>query len=218
MFVSVFAIQCGDTEDDIDIEMLYMQLENENSELRDRNEELTEILFNRNQTCHHFANKSFTDISVKTSSGLAEENLKQAFSSIAPGLVGIEECLLIAEDVYGVNCLIIAGIAMLESGGGNSVLAKRKNNLFGLGAYDGKAYRSAMSFDSYDECVFYLAELLSRKCGDSDTLRNVNLWYASDRRWADKVARRMDHIVDVGINNIKEIVGFANMIEGEADG
>lgn len=58
------------------------------------------------------------------------------------------------QEKYGVNALMALAHAALESGWGESSIAKKKNNLFGIAAYDsdpGKAY----SFKTVDECIKY---------------------------------------------------------------
>jgi len=42
----------------------------------------------------------------------------------------------------------------------------------------------AIRFDSREECIFYLARLIA----DSGSLEEIGAWYASDPRWAEKVA------------------------------
>ncbi len=91
---------------------------------------------------------------------------------------------------------MLAGIISLESSWGESKLARERNNLAGLGAYDGDEYRSAIRFESRGECVMFLARLLRDKPGDN--LQEIGIWYASDRYWASKVAGCMKLIGGVG--------------------
>jgi len=68
-------------------------------------------------------------------------------------------------------------------------LARERNNLAGMGAYD-DCPGMAIRFDSREECIFYLARLIA----DSGSLEEIGAWYASDPRWAEKVAGCMKAI------------------------
>ena len=78
--------------------------------------------------------------------------------------------------------VVLAAICAHESGWGRSKLARERNNLAGLGAYGPGL---GMAFESRADCIDYLARLLAGKPG---TLAEVGRWYASDPRWAAKVA------------------------------
>ena len=91
--------------------------------------------------------------------------------------------------------VVLAAICAHESGWGRSKLARERNNLAGLGAYDGQEYSAGIRFDSRAASVMFLAELLAVKyapggCyyGGSFDLRGVGVRYASDPGWAGKVA------------------------------
>ena len=91
--------------------------------------------------------------------------------------------------------MVLAAICVHESGWGRSKLARERNNLAGLGAYDGAEYSRGIAFDSRAASVMFLADLLATKyclggCyyGGSFDLEGVGVRYASDPRWAAKVA------------------------------
>ena len=111
------------------------------------------------------------------------------------GLEGLGQALIQAEAETGVNAYVLAGICAHESAWGTSKLAHEKNNLAGLGAYDDAPGR-AMRFDSREECVMFLAELLRDRPGEN--LEEIGGWYASDPGWAAKVAGCMKSIVGAG--------------------
>lgn len=110
-----------------------------------------------------------------------------------------------AEQKYKVNGIFLASIGIHESAWGTSKIANDKNNLFGFTAYDSDPYNSATSFDNYENAINKVAEVLSTKylhvAGTkiSDELtatgtyfngtsaKSVNVRYASDTGWADKV-------------------------------
>lgn len=117
-----------------------------------------------------------------------------------------------AEQKYKVNGIFLASIGIHESAWGTSKIANDKNNLFGLTAYDSDPYNSATSFDNYENAINKVAEVLSTKylhvAGTkiSDELtatgtyfngtsaKSVNVRYASDTGWADKVFNYMQYL------------------------
>ena len=111
------------------------------------------------------------------------------------GLAGLGQTLYVAEAETGVSAVVLAAICAHESGWGTSRLARERNNLAGLGAYDGQEYSAGIRFDSRAASVMFLAKLLATKyapggCyyGGSFDLTGVGVKYASDPGWARKVA------------------------------
>lgn len=136
---------------------------------------------------------TLTTMPLTTPSGYMAGRLDRALAGTA--LAGLGQAFYGAEKDNGINALVLAAICAHESGWGTSRLARDKNNLAGLGAYDCSPGK-AMCFDSREECVFYLARLLRDKPGDS--LAEIGIWYASDPYWAAKVAERMKIIAEAG--------------------
>jgi len=129
-------------------------------------------------------------------SGFTAADFERSFSGT--GLEGIGEALTQAEAEHGINALVLAAIIVHETGWGRSRLAREKNNLAGLGAYDGQEYSAGISFDSRAASIMFLAELLAVKYapggkyyGGSHDLRGIGVKYASDSGWAAKVAGAM---------------------------
>ena len=99
-------------------------------------------------------------------------------------LVPLAPYFLEVEELYGVNACYLASIAALESGWGRYQF--RKNNLFGFGQ---------MSFDSPEECIYYVAEFLAtnylsengRYFGGGYKLQHVNKYYNGSDEWLYKV-------------------------------
>lgn len=196
------------------VRLLDVEREQKN-ELEQRNQELEEALINLNRTCRIVAgadpgaaplsrggHERLTAITMPLDmpSGFTAERLERAFAGTA--LAGIGEALVEAERETGINALVLAGIIAHETGWGTSALARDKNNLAGLGAFDGSEYSSGITFDSRAGSIMFLAELLAVKyapggCyyGGSFDLKGVGVRYASDPRWAAKVAGRMRVIV-----------------------
>lgn len=117
-----------------------------------------------------------------------------------PAFQGLEETILLCEKKYGVNAYFILGVASQESGFGKSALAQRKNNLFGIGAYDESAFESALAFDTKAECIDYFCTMIARYLDNGRTSPSViNEKYASDELWASRVASLMNrYAAEVG--------------------
>ena len=143
-----------------------------------------------------------TTMPLLSPSGFSPARFEQAFAGT--GLEGIGEALALAEAETGINALVLAGIIAHESGWGTSRLAQEKQNLAGLGAYDGQEYSAGIRFDSRADSIMYLARLLAmhyapggKHFGGSHDLQGIGARYASDPRWAEKVAGCMRVIVEV---------------------
>lgn len=111
-------------------------------------------------------------------------------------LYGLGEHFKRAEDLYGVNAVILASIARLESGNGMSKIATDKNNLFGMGAYDNSAYESAKRYAARQDSIYDVAKHLSQNYLRSGavyfngySLDGVNTRYCTNKNWAGSVKR-----------------------------
>lgn len=105
-----------------------------------------------------------------------------------------------SQNTYGVNALIMTGIAANESGWGTSSIARSKNNLFGLNAVDSSPGTSANTFASVETCISdfangwmsrgYLYPNDSRYKGGflGNKASGLNVSYASDPYWGEKAA------------------------------
>ncbi|NMD42985.1 MAG: hypothetical protein GYA86_06720 [Firmicutes bacterium] len=175
--------------------------------VRQRNTQLESILLNQRQTYRDAVGMRGASMTVLTRSHFTARQYERAWSRLgAGGLKGTGEALVRAEETYGVNSLVLAAIALLESGAGKSRLAREKNNLFGLGAGGADPYGSALSFSSREQCINYAARLLcnrylsrgSRMYRGED-LSAVGPNYAADPEWAEKVSRHMSRIARAAI-------------------
>lgn len=113
------------------------------------------------------------------------------------------------EQKYNVNGIFLASIAIHESGWGTSNIAIQKKNLFGYGSYDSSAYASSYTFESYQYGIELVAKVLAKyylnESGtqiydwetatgsyyNGPTVKGVNIRYASDQGWAEKVYNTM---------------------------
>ena len=104
------------------------------------------------------------------------------------------------QNTYGVNALLMASIAINESGWGDSSIAKNKNNLFGLNAVDASPSQSANYYSSVSACIKDFAETyMSKKYLNpngsnyrgaylGNKASGINVQYASDPYWGEKAA------------------------------
>ena len=115
-------------------------------------------------------------------------------------LRGTGDYFVNSQNTYGVNALVMAGIAANESGWGTSSICQNKNNLFGLNAVDSSPGTSANTYASVEECIRQFADgWMSRKYlkpGNwvynggflGNKASGVNVKYASDPYWGEKAA------------------------------
>ena len=104
------------------------------------------------------------------------------------------------QDAYGVNALLMAGVAANESAWGTSSICMNKNNLFGLNAVDSSPGTSADTYASVEECIRqFAAGYMSGKYLNPNEWRyfggflgnkasGINVKYASDPYWGEKAA------------------------------
>jgi len=194
------------------VRLLDVEREQKN-ELEQRNRELEEVLINLHRMEQIVTRSaapsrggrqlSLTTMPATTPSGYSAARFERALAGTE--LSGIGEALVQAEREIGINALVLAAICAHESGWGTSKLAVERNNLAGLGAYDGQEYSAGIRFDSQASSIMFLAELLAVKyapggCyyGGSHDLQGIGARYASDPRWAKKVAGCMKIIAEAG--------------------
>jgi beta-N-acetylglucosaminidase/uncharacterized protein YraI len=123
-------------------------------------------------------------------------------NSPASPLIGLGQTFLEAQAKYGVNAQYLASHAILESGWGLSSIARDKHNLFGYMAFDDDPYGHAAYFPSFKDAIFYQAYFVATQYlnaggvwyGGSPTLDGMNVHYASDPYWAEKISGIMDRM------------------------
>lgn len=133
-------------------------------------------------------------------SGAELNNLISGKAGSSSKLSGTGDYFVENQNTYGVNALIMVGIAANESGWGTSSICMDKNNLFGLNAVDSSPGTSASTYASVDECIRQFADgWMSRgylNPGDwrykggflGNKASGVNVSYASDPYWGEKAA------------------------------
>ncbi len=115
---------------------------------------------------------------------------------------------------YQLNGVFLAAMAIHESGWATSTISKDKKNLFGYGAYDNSPYESSFSFETYAEGIELLAKVLVKyyinQAGtpiyenetakgsyyNGSTISGVNVRYASDTQWHEKVYKYMKYLYE----------------------
>ncbi|ANZ32699.1 N-acetylglucosaminidase [Staphylococcus carnosus] len=121
-----------------------------------------------------------------------------------------------AQDKYGVNVIYLISHALVETGNGQSDLAKgipykgkRYYNFFGIGAFDedamkhGHSYAKQQKWTSPEKAILGGASFVRKEYFDKEQLTLYQMrWnpknpgqhqYASDIDWDSKIARAMDH-------------------------
>lgn len=155
-----------------------------------------------------------SEMSVNTVSGLTKEDFKKVLSGHEEDEYSIfednAELFYDIEQKYNINGLFLASIGIHESNWGKSTIAQEKKNLFGYGAYDSSPYSSSVSFDTYEEGIELLAKVLVKyyinEAGtpiydgetavgsyfNGPTISGVNVRYASDENWKNRVYEIME--------------------------
>lgn len=122
--------------------------------------------------------------------GLSAEELDKALAGT--GLDGLGHAFQAMEERWGVNALFGIAVAAHESAWGTSYLAKSRNNLFGIAAYDGNE-GAAYGFETRNACIDHWGEMIKEVYFDRGytNLYSVNSIYASDKSWSTKVQATM---------------------------
>jgi len=109
-----------------------------------------------------------------------------------------------AQKKHNINARYFCAHAIHESNWGKSAIAQAKNNLFGFQAYDSSPLASARTFDSFEHCIDFVADYISRhyltpggRWYNGATLRGMNVHYATDPLWGQKIANLMMKIPEV---------------------
>jgi hypothetical protein len=104
-----------------------------------------------------------------------------------------------AEKDTGVNAQYLLAHAIHESGWGTSSIYKEKHNLFGISAFDRSPGESATTFKDDADCIDYMAHFVKRdylspngRYFEGATLKGMNVHYATDKGWAEKIANIAD--------------------------
>ena len=119
------------------------------------------------------------------------------------------------EQKYNINGVFLAAIAIHESNWGTSNIATQKHNLFGYGSYDFSAFTSSYSFESYAYGIDLVGQILNKyylnEAGtpiaeneeaegtyyNGPTVEGVNVRYASDPNWSNRVYDIIQNLYEI---------------------
>ena len=139
-----------------------------------------------------------TDVRKKSNYSAEYLNSKLAGTPLA----GLGEDFKRAEDLYGINSIVLMSMAKLESNFGRSKIALDKNNLFGYQAYDSSPYTSAKSYNTKKDSIYDVAKHLSNNYlspnGDyfnGYSVDAIGLKYSTDSSWASKVKKIASELI-----------------------
>ena len=158
------------------------------------------------------------DMPLNTPSGLTKEDFIKVLSNNPNDTNKIfeenAEFFYEIEQKYKINGIFVASVGIHESNWGRSAIANQKKNLFGYGSYDSDAYGSSYEFESYRYGIelvskvfvkYYLnpagtaiydGETAVGSYYNGPTLKGVNIRYASDQEWANKVCNTMKNLYE----------------------
>ena len=159
-----------------------------------------------------------SDMEINKPSGLTKEDFKKVLSGNTSDIYKIfensAETFYNIEQKYNINGLFLASIGIHESNWGTSKISQDKKNLFGYGAYDSSPYDSSVNFETYEAGIETLAKVLSKHylniagtvIYDGEiatgmyynglTISGVNVRYASDTNWSNRVYEIMTGLYD----------------------
>lgn len=148
----------------------------------------------------------YSDLNTPVS--ITGDELDAAIRAVSPGsrLIGLGQTFVNVQERDGTNAVYQAAHAAHESAWGRSRIARSKNNIYGWSAFDRCPGACADSFESYSACVRqvqgYINDSYLTSGGtfyEGATLEDMNVHYATDPRWAEKIAaimRQLDAYLD----------------------
>lgn len=99
-------------------------------------------------------------------------------NKVSSALKGQEQSFIDVGKQSGINPLVLAAIAIHESGWGTNNLSQKKNNIYSVAAYDDAPYDAAYTFDNVKEAIQYQANFLNQNY--LDTKFSSKLYSAGD--------------------------------------
>lgn len=130
--------------------------------------------------------------SVLSKTGLTAKQIDSVLAG--SGLAELGSTFKQAESETGIRSDILAAIAIHESGWGRSNICKYTNNIFGFRCYDRSPGKSAMNFESKEDCILFVAKYLKAnyltpegKYFNGYSLDAIGHRWASDSSWSSKV-------------------------------
>jgi len=178
-----------------------------NNDLEDQVFLLEEVINSRRLTYNYMTNGEGTTMEVESKSGFTSDMFEEAWKELgADGMIGTGDMFIKAEKETGINSVVLASIAILESGWNRSKIAVDKNNMYGFGAYDRNPYYYARSFNSREEGTLRVAQFIKEeylsptgRYYNGGDLRAIGKRYATDPHWDKKVSRVGKMVVEAAV-------------------
>ncbi|PFJ18107.1 N-acetylmuramoyl-L-alanine amidase [Bacillus cereus] len=168
-----------------------------------KREQYAQFLYRAMNVKNNIVATSYIDLDLTLASNISGKEIDSFIAKYNPDspLVGRGQDFVRAQNEYGVSALYLASHAILESGYGKSEIAYRKHNLFGLRAYDGDPFKYAKYLPTYGDSISYNASYVRKNYLEKDgvyyngsTLIGMNVMYASDPKWSEKIANIMERM------------------------
>ncbi len=176
----------------ISIDSYSDMLEAERQRIAEYNQHLTEIIYSKDLELRalHYSIKELPDVTYYTREQIASMDMSKpsGFTSeelatvLRSGLAGLENSFIAAEQ-FGVNGVMLASIAVIESGWGT--INFYENNMFGYGQ---------SAYPSKDANIMTVAEGVGGNYLNPSgpfyygtTISHINIKYATSTTWDDKV-------------------------------
>ncbi|MDF0726042.1 S-layer homology domain-containing protein [Cytobacillus sp. S13-E01] len=153
------------------------------------------------------AHQYFNYLPLRTKTSYTAEQLNAYIANVKPEspLKDLGSVFIEAQEKYNVNAMYLLAHAIHESTYGTSEIAQKKFNLFGLKATDAAPGENAQTFSSFEESIMYAGQYVSNQYLDpagkhfngavlGNKARGMNVRYASDPYWGQKIAGHMYRI------------------------
>ena len=138
----------------------------------------------------------FEYVPLRATSTYTEEKLNNFLrkSNANSPLIGLGKHFISVAEKYKMNAGFLLSHAILDSGWGTSCIAQDKKNLFGFRAVDSDQYNGATAFKTWEEgidfCAAYIDKQYLTPSGNlGDKAQGMNVMYASDENWGQKLRR-----------------------------
>ncbi|URM33424.1 glucosaminidase domain-containing protein [Cytobacillus firmus] len=152
----------------------------------------------------HVSADSYAEIDLRKPADITAQDIINFFNnSPVPNslLKNYAQEFINTQQQSGVNAVYLVAHSILETGWGRSTLAQYKRNFFGYGAYDTCPTTCAFYFPTGQDNINYVAYKVKTDYLMSNgtfyngpTLEGMNVRYASDKEWHNKIAKLMQSI------------------------
>ena len=143
------------------------------------------------------------DSNLRNTADVTGGQLDTAIDAISPGspLIGLGDTWVDVQSNRNINAIYMVAHAALESAWGTSYIAQEKNNIYGFDARDICPAECADQYASFEQCIRQVMEYVDNEYltpggtyYEGATLRGMNVHYATDNQWAEKIATIMNDI------------------------